>query len=73
MCHPVISRKTIRERGRAAALRGDSREDHNMNWFALALPEWYAGYDLGKAEMILASHGAPAAGQRVELAQGEAA
>lgn len=66
----IATRSFFRKKGYDAALRGAGREDHNMNWFAPALPEWYAGYDLAKAEQARAiSHNAPAGRACVELAQ----
>jgi hypothetical protein len=42
---PIISRDTIRARGRQAHAEGKSRDEHNMNWSAAAIAEWQAGWD----------------------------
>jgi hypothetical protein len=41
----IISREQIRALARAAFEAGRSRESHNMNWHAAALPTWLAEYD----------------------------
>lgn len=41
----IISREQIRERARRAFAAGKSRDDHDMNWNAAALPTWLAEYD----------------------------
>lgn len=67
----IISRDTIRRMGADAFARGDSREDHCMNPWAVALPDWQAGYDAAALASPL-SHIAPHRRGRVELAQGVA-
>lgn len=46
----IISREQIRERARAAFKAGRSRDSHEMNWHALALPTWLHEYDQLAAE-----------------------
>jgi hypothetical protein len=45
MDEPIISRETMRARGRAARAAGLGRDEHNMNWHAAAIAEWQAGWD----------------------------
>ena len=49
----IVSRQAIRDRARAAFLRGAGREDHNMNWHAPAVKEWQAQWDDCQAELLL--------------------
>jgi hypothetical protein len=64
----IVSIDHIRNKGRAAALRGDKRDSHGMNWLAAALPHWLSGFDSVK-QASPASHGAPAGRGRVDAAQ----
>lgn len=41
----IISREQIRERARRAFHAGRSRDSHEMNWHAAALPTWLQEYD----------------------------
>jgi len=41
----IISRDVIRALGRAAFVRGDCRDSHQMNPGAAALVDWLAAYD----------------------------
>lgn len=46
----IVSREQIHAKGRAAFAAGKGRDSHEMNWNALCLPDWLAGYDEAAAE-----------------------
>lgn len=48
----IVSIAYIYEKGRKAALRGEKRDSHGMNWFVPALPHWLEGHDAGTVERI---------------------
>lgn len=50
---PVITREMIRDCARRAFAAGKSRDDHEMNWNAPALPTWLGEYDRLVAEKSL--------------------
>lgn len=50
MNDPIASRDTICALGRAAFEAGEARDSHCMNWHAICLPDWLAGYDEAAAE-----------------------
>ena len=60
----IVSRDTIFARGAADFRAGKSRDSHELNWHALALPVWLAGYD--EAAQF---HCALPASKRVDVAQ----
>ncbi len=66
MCEPIFKRETMRQRGIDAHAAGRPRDDHNMNPWAPALPDWLEGWD--HAALLKAYH-APAERAQVELAQ----
>jgi hypothetical protein len=41
----IITRDDIRAMAREAFQAGRSRDSHNMNWHAAALPTWLGEYD----------------------------
>lgn len=45
MNESIVSREHIRELARRAFHAGRSRDSHNMNWNAVALPTWLEEYD----------------------------
>lgn len=45
MVEEIIRRDLIEAKARQAASAGLSRDSHNMNWHAAALPTWLAEYD----------------------------
>jgi hypothetical protein len=49
MTDQIVSRERIRAKGRAAFEAGEARDSHCMNWHALCLPDWLAGYDAAAA------------------------
>lgn len=73
MADQIISIEAIRERARAAFIRNKRRDEHGMNWHALALPTWLAEYDrMAERASGPQLHTAPAAGARVDARQGGA-
>lgn len=45
MTEQIISREAMFNRGAEAARRGLARDEHNMNAWAPAVPDWQAGHD----------------------------
>jgi len=71
---PIVSRRYIRKLARAAVMSGKGRDSHGMNPWTAAAATFERRYDrlaaLRKASH--ASHTAPVARARVEMAQGVA-
>lgn len=45
MDEPIVSKEAQFNRGAEAARRGVSRDGHNMNSWAAAVPDWQDGHD----------------------------
>lgn len=75
----IITREAIRAKGAAAFRAGFSRNSHGMNFDAIALADWLAGYDDAASSLApkVIAHALPlvqrtgAQGQRVEQEQGQ--
>ena len=66
---PIISRAMIRESARAAFFARRSRDQHNMNPSAAAIPVWQAEHDRLTTIAAALGNDAPTAGECVDLAQ----
>lgn len=54
MTDSIVTINHIKQKARDAFARGVKRDDHGMNWHALALPLWLAEWDRCKTEAISA-------------------
>lgn len=50
MTDQIVSRESMRARGRNAFNAGRSRDSHDMNPWAAALADWHQGYDQAAQE-----------------------